>query len=889
MKKKQSVKSILRKKLVGGSIDEIGTIGWTDQVIKEADGQFVALERAAKKSGISIEPIMGEDYVEHIFFTLQALGYSEATYKDAEAYYKDWLLSNESDYSREGKNGGRYALGGKAKAHGGKTGSGEIGKNLKLGGHGGSLQGYIDITYKELVDAFGEPHDTMGDKTLAEWFFKDNGVPFTIYDYKNYGMDVHSIRDWHIGGEDSKAVDVVRKYFPDKKITNLGNYAKGGKASDKMEMKLYRSHIAESKKNDAKIGNLGWVSSPTSITSKTNKGILDSNINPTTEEITHKWEEYSKYSSGGSMAERRYPAGVLDKSKVGTYGALQKSGGGYLYDEVLEYRVWDRNEFDFFDNINEATIHAKKIGAEVTPLVLQKAGHWVSWDKDDKISIGDEDRIAEWRLDWLLTSKYSPEKLKEKMIVAIEQLGKMKGAYAKGGDIKFTSVPYTSAAKGDWVEYYGDDIVARVYKQDSKWVLEVDDVVMEEPESIALGGQPEDFPTKESAINYFKDNYSKFLDLKRDPGAEADWVYEQEKDRRRGFAKGGQIGRMTLNKGYKNPKSAGKIFAIDYWIDGVDIRRTLKPNQLDKAIVKVVELSQRDNIRDIILYSTDKGTIYEGDDLFRLMSHYAEGGQLGKFFTKAKDYTKSAYEKAKPHVQSAYEKSKELTEKGVAETKKAYGKAKKSVKDKIHDEKKKIAIEVLEATRVSEKLDGRKKDSQILNEATNIVEAEYAKGGKADEKILKEYRNAVDEYYEKGMKDFNGDKEMEAMFKKDKANHLDVIEAMGKGDFKNAYKLWARQDTASREVIANSAYELLMEKNGKYPTYAKGGLKRGGGLSNLSSEYLENFKNWTNGEVADYFEIPIKQAPSKRMEVINWDDQQIIKAFSGMKRGGVSK
>ncbi|WP_204266397.1 hypothetical protein, partial [Klebsiella aerogenes] len=34
-----------------------------------------------------------------------------------------------------------------------------------------------------------------------------------------------------------------------------------------------------------------------------------------------------------------YPA-VLDASLVGTYPAVAKAGGGYVWDAVLEYRVW---------------------------------------------------------------------------------------------------------------------------------------------------------------------------------------------------------------------------------------------------------------------------------------------------------------------------------------------------------------------------------------------------------------------------------------------------------------------------------------------------------------------------------------------------------------------
>ncbi len=34
-----------------------------------------------------------------------------------------------------------------------------------------------------------------------------------------------------------------------------------------------------------------------------------------------------------------YPA-VVDAAKVGSYPAAAKAGGGYVWDEVLEYRVW---------------------------------------------------------------------------------------------------------------------------------------------------------------------------------------------------------------------------------------------------------------------------------------------------------------------------------------------------------------------------------------------------------------------------------------------------------------------------------------------------------------------------------------------------------------------
>jgi hypothetical protein len=41
----------------------------------------------------------------------------------------------------------------------------------------------------------------------------------------------------------------------------------------------------------------------------------------------------------GTMNTYRFPDAV-DASLVGSYPALAKAGGGYVWDEILEYRVW---------------------------------------------------------------------------------------------------------------------------------------------------------------------------------------------------------------------------------------------------------------------------------------------------------------------------------------------------------------------------------------------------------------------------------------------------------------------------------------------------------------------------------------------------------------------
>jgi hypothetical protein len=77
---------------------------------------------------------------------------------------------------------------------------------------GGWLQGHVYVDYSELVSAFGNPcYLGSGDgKVQAEWTLKINGTMVTIYDYKEYGKPVQSIREWHIGGTSKDAVEMVK-------------------------------------------------------------------------------------------------------------------------------------------------------------------------------------------------------------------------------------------------------------------------------------------------------------------------------------------------------------------------------------------------------------------------------------------------------------------------------------------------------------------------------------------------------------------------------------------------------------------------------------------------------------------------------------------------------
>jgi len=86
----------------------------------------------------------------------------------------------------------------------------------KFLGGGNSLKGYINATYHELVEMYGEPNGICGDgKSKCIWnFITSDGVVFSIYDWKMYDTDKEDITLWNIAGNNSKSVDVVREDFP---------------------------------------------------------------------------------------------------------------------------------------------------------------------------------------------------------------------------------------------------------------------------------------------------------------------------------------------------------------------------------------------------------------------------------------------------------------------------------------------------------------------------------------------------------------------------------------------------------------------------------------------------------------------------------------------------
>jgi hypothetical protein len=70
--------------------------------------------------------------------------------------------------------------------------------------------------------------------------------------------------------------------------------APGACPDDPAEEKLLREHEAEAARQGAEFSNYGWGQSDYGLASKTTAGVLDSQINPETMEVTHTWETYEE-------------------------------------------------------------------------------------------------------------------------------------------------------------------------------------------------------------------------------------------------------------------------------------------------------------------------------------------------------------------------------------------------------------------------------------------------------------------------------------------------------------------------------------------------------------------------------------------------------------------
>lgn len=88
---------------------------------------------------------------------------------------------------------------------------------LKVGNIHAVFIGTVTASYKELVEAFGQPKAGDGYKTEAEWDVElIEGVFVQIYNYKNSrsynskNPTIKRVREWSVNGTDSDAIEWVK-------------------------------------------------------------------------------------------------------------------------------------------------------------------------------------------------------------------------------------------------------------------------------------------------------------------------------------------------------------------------------------------------------------------------------------------------------------------------------------------------------------------------------------------------------------------------------------------------------------------------------------------------------------------------------------------------------
>ena len=119
------------------------------------------------------------------------------------------------------------------------------------------------------------------------------------------------------------------------------------------------------------------------------------------------------------MNSREYPDAV-DPSLVGTYSPLAKAGGGYVWDDVLEYRVWlhpergalDREEgsdyYFAFATYSEAAAFSESTPGAEQPLALIRQLEYIDESESGDYRHVKEMRIAEWPVEFLRRPRRTP-------------------------------------------------------------------------------------------------------------------------------------------------------------------------------------------------------------------------------------------------------------------------------------------------------------------------------------------------------------------------------------------------------------------------------------------------------------------------------------------------
>jgi len=130
-------------------------------------------------------------------------------------------------------------------------------------------------------------------------------------------------------------------------------------------------------------------------------------------------EPFSPAHIDRSISQSGYPL-ATEPSLVGRYSGNAKSGAGYFYDEVLEYRVWmDPDDgaahlagsgayFAAFAQYENALAYSKATKGAEPPLVLIRQVESVNEPSPGVFEWDRTERTTEWQVQWLQGAKRGP-------------------------------------------------------------------------------------------------------------------------------------------------------------------------------------------------------------------------------------------------------------------------------------------------------------------------------------------------------------------------------------------------------------------------------------------------------------------------------------------------
>ena len=132
---------------------------------------------------------------------------------------------------------------------------------------------------------------------------------------------------------------------------------------------------------------------------------------------------------------------VLDPALVGTYPASAHAGGGYVWDAVLEYRVWcsprlgaedlanGSDYFRAFATFEEARVFSYGTPGAEEPLALIVQDEYIDEGRPGEYVHVKESRITEWPVEFLSRPRRHPRTIPDFMDAgpAVDRLAIIRG------------------------------------------------------------------------------------------------------------------------------------------------------------------------------------------------------------------------------------------------------------------------------------------------------------------------------------------------------------------------------------------------------------------------------------------------------------------------------